>query len=323
MNLTQMAEYVCAKVRKTDADSLAICKQFLNARYEMLWNDQLWRESLGTSEVAVAPGTNTVHAQGIVLLSPGLFSNIVAARLADRALTVVHNEELMAYDSDAFDAAGNPQMFTLMRPVVYQFGARTDCPWLYAQFESESDSGLTFTMQYTGYPADGHYSGAINERTAPAYSVYFGTVVAYVNEIVSLTKAVTNGRLNLSADGALPFLTMEATDTAASLCQRIRLVEKPNTDCVLTVLGKRQFVDLNDNESPLLSWVCNALLAFAQGDMLERDRQYSKAQAKQQEGMALMDQARRVEVWQQAHRARLIPEADPANVFEASSKGYW
>lgn len=104
-------------------------------------------------------------------------------------------------------------------------------------------------------------------------------------------------------------LTIPAADSAAPRRQRIRLVSIPTASQVIRVLGKRVCPEFtNDNDEPGMNCMEDALLTFAQADMLERERQYGKAQAKKAEAVALIDQLKRIETVQQAHNVRFIPE---------------
>jgi hypothetical protein len=62
-----------------------------------------------------------------------------------------------------------------------------------------------------------------------------------------------------------------------------------------------------DLESPAIRGSENCLIAFAQADMLERDEQYGKAQAKLQEALVLLQQLKAVETVQQAHNVSITP----------------
>jgi hypothetical protein len=67
---------------------------------------------------------------------------------------------------------------------------------------------------------------------------------------------------------------------------RIKPVPVPDMDGTGYVLGKLKWVALTDNDTPCLRGIDNVLLAFAEGDMLERGRQYGKAQNKYAEAAA-------------------------------------
>ena len=110
--------------------------------------------------------------------------------------------------------------------------------------------------------------------------------------------------------------TLAATDTAAPRRQRIRLVEIPEASTTISVLGKRSCPLLTENEDePALQGVENCLLAMVQGDMLERERHYAKAEMKYKEGAILLGQFMAMEVVQQSHNQRIIPESGYADDY--------
>lgn len=88
---------------------------------------------------------------------------------------------------------------------------------------------------------------------------------------------------------------------------RIKPVPVPLEDGSLYVLGKLKWVALADSDSPCLRGVDNALLAFAEGDMLERARQYGKAQAKFGEAAGNVKLMLDIEKGQQQSISRIIP----------------
>jgi len=110
---------------------------------------------------------------------------------------------------------------------------------------------------------------------------------------VTSRRAMPSGYINLPKDGS-------------GYC-RIKPVPVPQTAGTLYVLGKLKWVELTDSDSPCLRGIDNALLAFAEGDMLERARQYGKAQAKFTEAAAAIAIMRDLEKGQQASISRIIP----------------
>lgn len=113
----------------------------------------------------------------------------------------------------------------------------------------------------------------------------------------------------------LGFVTLPKT--ASGVCQ-IRLVQTPSQTKALSVLGKikLRIIDgssqfqtrnlTNDTDSPALQGIDNALLAFAEGDMLTRDRQYSKAQMMYADGVAQVRIAVGVEKNQSANNLQVL-----------------
>ena len=110
---------------------------------------------------------------------------------------------------------------------------------------------------------------------------------------VSGRRATPTGFINLPKDGS-------------GYC-RIKPVPTPDAAGTLYVLGKLKWVALDDNDSPCLRGVDNALLAYVEADMLERARQYGKAQNKYAEGKALEQVMTDIEKVQQASGSRVVP----------------
>lgn len=105
-------------------------------------------------------------------------------------------------------------------------------------------------------------------------------------------------------------IALAAADKAAKMRQRIRLVEIPNASLVIRVLGKRVVPSFSDDlDQPAMNGFVQPLLALGQAEMLERERQYSKAGAKKQEGMMLLQELIAVETVQQSHQTQIIPES--------------
>lgn len=93
------------------------------------------------------------------------------------------------------------------------------------------------------------------------------------------------------------------------LC-RIKLVPVTSTAGVVFAIGKLLLANLGDTEAPVLRGIDNALLAFAEGDMYERSRQFSKAQVKFTEAAAHIQIMKDIEKGQQQSITRIIPQSN-------------
>lgn len=123
------------------------------------------------------------------------------------------------------------------------------------------------------------------------------------------------GNITYNGAGAFTFtpltkiVTLAAADTVAPRRQRIQLIGSVPEGAIVRVLGKVKpptFTD--DYDEPGLTGIENSLMALAQGDMLERERQYAKAGQKFQEGTALIEQLKAEQTLQQATNRQIIPE---------------
>lgn len=72
----------------------------------------------------------------------------------------------------------------------------------------------------------------------------------------------------------------------------------------MLVYGKKVFAPLGASDTPILRNIDNCLIAFVQGDMLQRQRQYAKSQALEQQASSLLEQMRAIEK-QRANRPRM------------------
>lgn len=112
---------------------------------------------------------------------------------------------------------------------------------------------------------------------------------------------------NDASHRATPSGFVHLPKNASGYC-RFKLVPTPDAAGTLFVLGKMKLTNLSgDTDSPTLRGVDNALIAYAEGDMLERSRQYGKAQAKYAEGAEHVRVMRDMERGQQQAHSRIVP----------------
>jgi hypothetical protein len=159
-------------------------------------------------------------------------------------------------------------------------------------------SGSTPTT-YIDFPVavkfteDGQDDGV--EAINSDWATYFQIDPNVWNDVAS-RRAVPRGYINLPRD--------------ASGYARLRPVPIPQSDGTLFVLGKLKFVELGDSDSPCLRGIDNALLAYAEGYMLQRARQYGKANAMFAIGSEQLAIMRDIEKGQQQSVSRIVPHED-------------
>lgn len=91
---------------------------------------------------------------------------------------------------------------------------------------------------------------------------------------------------------------------------RIKPIPTPKAAGTLYALGKLKFVEMGDSDSPVVNGAPNVLLAYAEGDMLERTFQYSKAQLKYTEATTLLEICRDLDNVQQDKINTIVPAVD-------------
>ena len=111
---------------------------------------------------------------------------------------------------------------------------------------------------------------------------------------------------NTSTRRANPTNFVPLPPDASGYC-RIKPIPTPKNAGTLYSLGKLKFTELGDSDSPQILGADNALLAYSEGDMLERSMQYQKAQAKYTEAAGLKQICIDLDNVQPAKVNRIIP----------------
>ena len=117
MTKLEIANYVGEKVHSTDSDSIAVFKQFVDRRYEMIWNAELWRESMGTYSTSVSSGTSVIDLT-IEMDFP------VSAYWDEREITPVDYQRVFQINPALLDESGTPTDFIVLSKSVSARGTR-------------------------------------------------------------------------------------------------------------------------------------------------------------------------------------------------------
>jgi hypothetical protein len=304
MNLSEIADVICTQVRLTDETAVAACKKFLRRRHQYIWNEALWRDSLAQINITYAPDDNDLHALGIYLL-PSSVDRVLACRTADKQLTAANEEEFYQTNLDAYDQTGDEVGYYLMSKVVWQFAT--------------APAAVTFwwvgTDQATGQENTGNmqikYLDSANVRQNISGDYGDAETVMTNPLVVESISCPANLAYdyNYSADDAASyFATIPAGETMAARRWRLRLLNIPVENKTVKVLVKKTAPDFtNDYDEPFISNAENCLIALAAGDMMKFLRSHASANEYYAEGRAMLDQLKKIEVAQQAFRAKIIP----------------
>ena len=115
MTKSNIANYVGEKVHSTDDDSQAVFKTFVDRRYEMIWNAELWRESLGTVSQTVASGVDTVSLSTTMDFP-------VSAYWDEREITPVDYQRVFQMNPALLAETGTPTDFIVLPKVTSASG---------------------------------------------------------------------------------------------------------------------------------------------------------------------------------------------------------
>ena len=203
LTLAQMASFITGKIGQYDSTAIALCKQYLGARYQMVWDNFFWRDSQTTATVTLLAGATTIQLP---------MERMVTLRGPNGLLDPVDETFLIETDPTMVDTAVGPPQY---------------------------------------------YSEITQPPSGPTPTKYMA-----------------------------------------------RIYPTPDINYSIYVFGKRACPGFSgDTDVSQLRNCDNAIIAYAMGDMLERLRQYAKAQAKFTEAQSLLEEAKAVET-AQANRPR-------------------
>lgn len=333
MNLAALADLVCETVRKPDSDSLTACKTYLKRRDQMLWDGNLWRDSLFEFTSSLDPDaafdiqTNPLLAASGIVLLPRSIDRVLALRKSDGALPVQNMERYFMDTLDGFAQTGAPCEFALLSPVVWQFNTAQKL-WIYNAGEAVSVTVRAFDT----------ISGEAQKQTfavtaTPQIFQPVASIIPDISTIEDVFKATSSANISLAYGASISALTafaaILATETRMEKYQRVRLFPRPTSAISIRALVKRKYLPITDDyEEPRLRQAENVLIAYATGDMLRRSNKFGMANEAYAEGAALLAKLENIEFFQQAQRMQLVPEIEGNGFgsdvnFAGGTKGYW
>ena len=312
MNLGTMATHITTKLGKTDTSSVSACKEFIRNRFEMINDAGLWKDMV----VVKTFNLQTRDSTDSNPYTPDVTTSLYEQELTlpyeiVRPINVIYNKSLLGAadlqtifhtQADSIDTIGTPVTFTEVEPIAVSKLTSSDPFKVQLKpYVNAADSGKEI-----------HFKGLLDQRPvhedlALTNGSYYGS--QDFDELICVSKPVTLGEVQFSNGASTE--TVPAEETRYQLA-RIRLNLKPQyvsgETVPLVVLGKRRIRPMrHDSDEPQIRNIDNALIAYVTGDMLERSRQYGKAQIKNAEGVQLVQVAQNVERSQSAATAVIQP----------------
>jgi len=296
MTLVEMADLVCEKVNKTDSESLELCKKFIRRRYQLIYDSYLWKDSLDLVTISNNENAGTFGPTNAPIL-PRYIERVVAVREGgDTNLTVEEQSLFFKKDPALYGRVGTCSGFHQIRP--YWWFEYHPSDELYFRAVSEADSGKSVSIkdENTG-----------KRRTVDLNSTLTSSISLedYVEPFI--TKEATSNSVIFFREQEGDEVEMASGETSLRY-ERIRLIDDPDEEVELLILGKRRLVNLDsDSDSPIIQNIDDAIIAHAQADMLEKARQYAKSAEKRREAVAQVAKAIDLETNQSARVVVICP----------------
>lgn len=336
MTLIELAEFVCDKVGTPDADSVTICKKFLSRRYQLIWDSANWVDSM----CMVTVDSSASHPYLLMPLDVGRVISIRDAN--DNALGVMDPMTLFSYRPEYWDTAGEVTGFTHVAPAVCGASSgAVDIPWYltgyptnhpedvgYADFDITLEKVDGTVSQFKRFDID---SSAFN---LGSFFWVLSASVSFVGlestDVIILRESTDSGTIrvrfiNPDGDSSASDNATSATYSPAPRRARVRLMKKPESAGSMLCLCKRVPTRFDeDHHVPQITDIENALICMAHGDMLQRQRQYTRAQQQLAEGQTHMRVRLDLERNQSASSLRIIPQVEPTSYhLPYSSKSHF
>lgn len=334
MTLAEMADFVCGKVRQTDTASIAKCKSYLARRYGMIYNQELWKDSLwaydftfDTTDLSTDPVNiiyNTLPFGNVYAvrrgawLFPAAVDKVVSVRASNNPIPVTSEQEFYKQDLDAYALTGPATNFIQMPKIVAYADSVSDTNDDSTELlgDTAADHNLNVTCEFLDH------EGELQSTTGRMSGFHVGAV----RVLLKVTKDESTGGAYLNnSDSDVPWYRIGSNASEPLRC-RIRFAPSPQETTAFKALVKLKAQSMTDDaEEPQISGIEDCLMAFVQGDMLQRARQYGKAQVVSQEALALLSQLKIAGVAQEAHDQRITPEVveTSGTIEEANGKGWW
>lgn len=336
MTLEELADFVCDKVGTQDADSVAIAKKFLTRRYQLIWDSSNWADAMAM----VSVNTSTSHP---FLLMPPEVGRVISIRdSGNNPLSAIDTMTLFAYRPDFWDTSGTPVGFSHVAPAVCGASSgAVDIPWFLTGYPSAqvsdpgyADFAITFekvdgtTVELKRFEMDSEYISLGSYFWVLSASVSFDLTEAVNTLELRETSNVGTTRVAFVNPNGTSYVRDNASTTTlnpAPRLTRIRLMQKPETSSAMLCLCKRSVTRFDeDHHVPQINDIENALICMAHGDMLQRQRQYTKAQQQFAEAQTHIRLRLDLERNQTASNLRIIPSVEPYNIYgTGSNKAYF
>lgn len=171
----------------------------------------------------------------------------------------------------------------------------------------------TLNLPVTLTPPDGQ--GYVELIAVFLPSTIKGVISVQINN-AGIVGVDNNGNATTLSATLAAGLSLAIGVTASPKYQRIRIFAIPTATTSIYVLGKRPCIPLDfGSEVPAIKNIDNCLIAFGMARMLERARQFGKAQQKLSEASGLLKQLVEIEAVQSANYEQFKPDSGYGDAF--------
>jgi len=315
MTVADISDYCTKVVGDIDQDTVAFAKQAIRLRYQILYGSHNWQESIQSSNLTLSD-TDTFFLPGdseLVIWVVPFINNVKYSKLAYRERDWIETH-----------AAIGPY-FTNYGPIPSYFYRAPN-----VALPTLSPGALTFSVldtspvqiYVTGKDANGNQvSETFLASTSTPGTPSRPTSANTYSTVLTISKGASVYPVSVTAaDGTSA--TMSPGQTELVFTQGV--MWPPLVGTGTFYVGAKMRADILDNDLsvPRVSRLWNVLISYTKAELLQRQRQWGKAQAQTQDALSLVSAAVNEEKNQAAFRQQVVPMQYDGNFFPWGSAQY-
>lgn len=303
-SLSEMVDAVCARCGTWALEQAILIRDFLRRNYQMLWDAELWPESMVLANVS---------SDGEQIVLPEYFDRVIAIRPTPDAtyeLTPVDIGLYLQIYPQIFEETAAAIGYSTLTPV----GVHTLPP---------TNEKLTFVStdasDKTNIFVRGESLGLEKSETVTLNGTTNVDSVNTYDAPLTVAKGITVGTVHVTGKVSGTALQALLPTERERKHMRLWLQPSPGTAETALVIGKRRITALaSDEDTPMLRNAANVLISGAVADMFEHLGKPKEAENARNKAMAAMKVLKDGELRQNARQPRVIPSVDYSYAYEES-----
>lgn len=311
MTFSDISNLACATVGEQDTDSVTYANNICVNRYRVLWNAYDWPETKQRVQYSILASQANLFTDSIYGELIGASWTPDPAHLAPSPSDyreigwIEKNTSAIILNTGAIVPAYYWQDQTMGLPNA----AITSI-----QFQVFNGSGESATIIIHGVVLDASSGQTVEiTETLTISQSGAGSVVPVNNfkQVFSLSRSAGISRIGVKINGSSTYNFVMPANQQEFRFAQYRFFPVPQSAWTWILTHKIRCPDqnaVNINDSPAIKHLEDALIAYTQAGMLERQRQYSKAQAKTQEAAMFVDGAKKIIREQSQFFQQITPE---------------
>jgi len=280
--LGEMVSRVSNRIQKSDATFQSHIKEWIDERYDEIWNKIRWPQALVSKET----GINFVASQGHLILPKDVDTiEVLAERSNDHVLFPKSLAGMWRSSAANMDNAGKPINYAPDGEVQYSNQPSSAEKLSVVSSAVSGDNTQTVRLKYLVNGEITYEDISLNNDTPVVSS---GTCDA--SGVISISKsASTTGTITVSGNSSATVFGTLGQKEYTAYYKRLRLRSIPDANDTLTVIyAKRRDLLLDDNDVPAIP--CQtALIRGAYSDALAEQKQKQKSMVEDAKFNQLVD----------------------------------